>query len=67
MKKNRDSYDDIFLKHLNDIDGLEDVFRPSIDVINEELKKLPNNERVGAFRLNKFTEMIKENIGNQFR
>ena len=35
--------------------------------INEELKKLPNNERVGAFRLNKFTEMIKENIGNQFR
>jgi len=67
MKKNKDSYDDIFLKHLNDIDGLEDVFRPSIDVINEELKKLPNNERVGAFRLNKFTEMIKENIGNQFR
>lgn len=67
MKKNKDSYDDIFLKHLNDIDGLEDVFRTSIDVINEELKKLPNNERVGAFRLNKFTEMIKENIGNQFR
>lgn len=67
MKKNRNSYDDIFLKHLNDIDGLEDVFRLSIDVINEELKKLPNNERFGAFRLNKFTEMIKENIGNQFR
>ena len=65
-KENKVSYDKIFLEHLNNIDDLEKIFHLAIDVINMELKKLPNNEKNEAFRLNKFTEMIKENIENQF-
>jgi len=42
------------------------VLRSCCDVIDEELKKLPEKEKRDAYRVSKFTDSIRENIINQF-
>ncbi|EGZ45569.1 hypothetical protein, partial [Neisseria wadsworthii] len=42
------------------------VLKSCCDVIDEELKKLPEKEKREAYRVSKFTDSIRENIINQF-
>lgn len=42
------------------------VLKSCCDVIDEELKKLPEKEKRDAYRVSKFTDSIRENIINQF-